>query len=82
MIAGETREKLAEELALETQAAEAAFAKKAAEADARIRAATEAALANVRTVAGETAEALVEKLAGARPKPKAIAAALEAADRS
>jgi F-type H+-transporting ATPase subunit b len=81
-IAGETRDKLARELAEETKAAEAAFAKKTAEAEARIRAATDAGLANVKTVAGEAADALVEKLAGLKPKREAIAAALEAADRS
>jgi F-type H+-transporting ATPase subunit b len=80
-IAGDTRDKLAAELADETKAAEAEFAKKAGAAEARIRAATAAALANVKTVAGDAADALVEKLAGVKPSAEAIAAALEAAER-
>jgi F-type H+-transporting ATPase subunit b len=79
-IAGETRAKLAEELGAETKAAEAAFAKKAADADARIKAATEAALANVKAVAADAASALVEKLSGKGVATNTAAAAVDAAD--
>ena len=78
---GEEPKDVATDTPEETKAAEAEFAKKAAEAETRIRAATDAALANVKAVAGEAADALVEKLAGAKPKRGAITAALEAADR-
>jgi F-type H+-transporting ATPase subunit b len=81
-IAGETRDRLAKELGEEARIAEAAFAKKAAEAEGRIRAATETALANVKAVAGEAADALVERLAGMKPKRDAVTAALDAAERS
>jgi F-type H+-transporting ATPase subunit b len=81
-VGAEARARTAEELALEARSAEAAFAKKAAAADARIEAATKAALANVRSVAGEAAAALVDKLTGAAPKREAVASAIEAADRS
>lgn len=81
-IAGETRAKLAEELGAETKAAEAAFAKKTADADARIRAAAETALSNVKSVAAEAASALVEKLSGSAVAPKTAAAAVDAAESS
>ncbi len=82
VIAGDTRARLAEELGVESKAAEAAFAKKAAEADVRIKAATDAALANVKTVAADAASALVEKLSGSGVAPKTAAAAVDAADSS
>jgi F-type H+-transporting ATPase subunit b len=81
-LGAEARAKLGEELAAETRAAEAVFAKKAAAAETRIEAATRAALANVRSVAGEAAAALVDKLTGKAPGREAVASALDAADRS
>jgi F-type H+-transporting ATPase subunit b len=82
VIAGETRAKLAEELARDTRMTEAAVAKKTAEAESRIKAAADAAIANVKAVAGEAAAALVEKLAGVAPRREAVAKALQAAERS
>jgi F-type H+-transporting ATPase subunit b len=80
-IAGETRARMAAELGEEAKVAEAAFAKKAAEADARIKQATDAALANVKAVAGDAAAALVEKLSGTGASAQAVKAAVDAADR-
>lgn len=55
---------------------EAELAAKQAEAETRIRAAREAAMQQLAAVATETAEAMVEKLTGAKAAPGAVAAAV------
>jgi F-type H+-transporting ATPase subunit b len=80
-IAAETRERMTEEQAQRAEAAEAEFAKKTGEAEERILAATNAALGNVKTVAGDAASALVEKLTGSAPSETAVASAVDAANQ-
>lgn len=80
-IAQETHDAMAAELAAEAKAAEDAFAAKSAAAEDKIRDATEAALANVKVVAVETAAALVEKLTGGAPAGAKAAAAVDAVDK-
>lgn len=80
-IAGDTRAELAEEIARETQAAEAQFAKKAEDADKRIREATDAALADVKTVAAFAAGEVVAKLIGRTPGEADLAKAVAAAEK-
>ncbi|MGD2131979.1 MAG: F0F1 ATP synthase subunit B' [Maricaulaceae bacterium] len=80
-IAGETRDRVNEEITARAADAEEQFSKKAEEAETRIRAAAEAAMANVSSVASEVAVALVEKLSGRAPDAGAVSKALDAAGR-
>jgi len=80
-IAQQTHDEINAELARESDAAEAQFSEKAAEAETRIHAATEAALANVKSVAEDAAAALIEKLVGAAPNATTTRAAVDAADQ-
>lgn len=63
-IAQETRGKLAAETGRRRVALEEQLAEKTAEAEARIREAREAAMAQVKDVAAETADAIVARLLG------------------
>ncbi|MEP0709275.1 MAG: F0F1 ATP synthase subunit B' [Parvibaculum sp.] len=63
-IAQETRDRLHEETERQRLAIEARLAEKIAEAEKQIAATKEAALANVRTVAVEVADAIVAQLLG------------------
>lgn len=77
-IAQETRNKLNAETERQRAALEESLAAKTAEAEAKITQAKEAAMAQVKDVAAETAEAIVEKLIGeqvARDKVDAAVAA-------
>lgn len=81
-IAGQTRDRVNEEIAARTAEAEEQFAKTAAEAEKRIAAASEQAITNVSSVAKDVASALVEKLSGKAPDAQAVARALDATSRS
>jgi F-type H+-transporting ATPase subunit b len=69
-VAAEARAKAQAEIAVRLGEEEAKLAAAGAEAEARIAKAREAAMANVSTIAGDTAEAIVAKLTG-KPASKA-----------
>src|SRR5690606_15851750 len=70
-IAQETRDRLHEETERQRLAIEARLAEKIAEAEKQIAATKDAALANVRTVAVDVADAIVAQLLGEADRPEA-----------
>ena len=76
-IAQDSRDRLAAAGDTRRKSLEADLAAKLAAADATIRDRTTAAMANVRDVAGEAAEAIVERLTGRAADPARIRAALD-----
>jgi F-type H+-transporting ATPase subunit b len=78
-IAQATRDTLAAEADGRRKALEADLHDKMAQAEVTIRAGTQAAMANVRGIAGETAGAIIERLTGQAPEAGALDAALDRA---
>lgn len=81
-IAQETRDKLTAEMDRQRQALEEKLSAQTAEAETRITAAKTQAMAEVRGVAGETAEAIVTQLIGGKVAKKALDAAVTKAMNS
>lgn len=75
-IANETRERQAGEAEAARKKIEDELNGKLAEAEKTIAATKQAAMANVRTIAQDTAGAIVERLIGAAPSEKAVAEAV------
>ena len=75
-IANETRDKQAVEAAASRKRLEDQLNVKLAEAEKTIAATKQAAMANVRGIAEDAARAIVERLTGAAPNDKAVAAAV------
>ena len=71
-IAQETRDKLSKEIEVQRLAVENKLSEKMTEAEKRIAASKDAALAHINEVASDTAEALVEALIGKRISKKQI----------
>ncbi len=78
-IAAENRAKLDAEVSAEMDQAEARFAKKAAEAEVQIRAATDKALSHVEEVAISATGLIVAKLGGTTPTAAQIRKAVQSA---
>src|ERR1043166_645826 len=76
-IASETHTRLTSEGAARRKALEAELNAKRAEAEKQISATKQAAMANVRTIAADAAAAIVERLIGAAPPDRAVAAAVD-----
>jgi F-type H+-transporting ATPase subunit b len=76
-LAQETRAKLTAETEGKRKALEADLAKRLAEAEASITATKTQAMGNVRGIAIETATAIVERLIGKAPAPRAVESALD-----
>ena len=76
--AADAKAKAADEAKARNAVEEAKLSAKLAEAEARIRASRDAAMASVGAVAAETASAIVEKLTGAEAPEGAVNAALAA----
>ena len=76
-IAQETRDKLSKEIEVQRLAVENKLSEKMAEAEKRIVASKDAALAHINEVASDTAEALVEALIGKRISKKDIEEAVQ-----
>lgn len=74
-VATDARAKAQAEIAARLAQEEAKLAEAGAAAEARIAAAREAAMANVGTIASDTAGAIVKKLTGAAPSSAELAAA-------
>lgn len=74
--AAEAKAKAAAESAQRNAEVETGLNAKLAEAETRIRASRDKALGEVRGIAAETAEVIVEKLTGTKPQSGAVAAAL------
>ncbi|HXW40383.1 MAG TPA: F0F1 ATP synthase subunit B [Xanthobacteraceae bacterium] len=81
-IAGATREQGAREAEAVQQRLEAELHERLAAAERSIAATRDAAMGNVRTIAAETAAAIVERLIGKTPSQQEIAAALGDTGRS
>jgi F-type H+-transporting ATPase subunit b len=77
--ASEAKSKAAEETKARQQALEAELNKKIGEAEASIAKSRDAAMANVRTIAADTAAAIAEKLTGQAPEAADVQSALDAA---
>ncbi|WP_374572997.1 hypothetical protein [Phenylobacterium sp.] len=75
-LAAEAKAKAAAELAKSQAAEDERLKAQMDEAEARIRSLRDTAMANVETIATETAQAIVEKLTGEKTTAKDIAAAL------
>jgi len=75
-IANETRDKQAAAAAASRKALEEQLNTKLAEAEKTIAATKQAAMQNVRGIAEDAARAIVERLSGAAPDAKAVAAAV------
>jgi F-type H+-transporting ATPase subunit b len=75
-IANETRERQHAEAEAARKTLEDALNAKLAEADKSIAATKQAAMSNVRAIAEDAARAIVERLIGAAPSDKAVAAAV------
>ena len=75
-IANETRDKQAAEAAASRKRLEEQLNVKLADAEKTIAATKQAAMLNVRGIAEEAARAIVERLTGAAPNEKAVAAAV------
>ena len=75
-IANETREKQAAEAEVARRKIEDELNAKLADAEKTIAATKQAAMANVRTIAQDTAGAIVERLIGSAPSDKAVAEAV------
>jgi F-type H+-transporting ATPase subunit b len=80
-LASETRAKAAAEAEARRKEVDGKLAHHIAEAEKAISATREAAMANVRGIAGEAASAIVERLIGAAPPGPELDAALDAALR-
>ena len=78
-IAADTRQKLNDEADRQKAGLQAAMAKRAAEAEARIAAAKVTAMANVREIASDSAAAIVSRLIGSAPDGAALTRAVDAA---
>jgi F-type H+-transporting ATPase subunit b len=78
-LAADARAKAVAESNARQAAEDEKLAGRMAEAEARIRASRDAAMAHVSTIASDTASAIVEKLTGAAPKAADLNAALAAA---
>ena len=76
-LAQDTRSKLSAESDSKRKALEADLAKRLAEAEATIAAKKTQAMSNVRSIAADTATAIVERLTGKAPAAQTIAAALD-----
>lgn len=76
-LAQETRSKLAAESDAKRKALEADLATRLAESEATIAAKKTEAMSHVRAIAQETTMAIVERLSGQAPSPKAVEAALD-----
>lgn len=76
-LAAEARAKAKAEAAVREKEAEARLTARLADADARIRAARDQAMTHVRTVAEDTASAMVAKLTGQTPNAGEVGGALE-----
>ncbi len=76
-IAQATKDALGVEADGRRKGLEADLHEKIAQAEATIRTGTQAAMANVRGIAGETAGAIIERLTGQAPDAPAIEAALD-----
>jgi F-type H+-transporting ATPase subunit b len=76
-LAAEAKAKAKAEAAAREKEAEAHLTARLAEADARIRASRDQAMTNVRTIAEETASAMVAKLTGQTPAAGEVGGALE-----
>lgn len=74
--ATDAKARAAAEAAKRQAAEEAVLNERLAEAEGRIRAARDKAMTNVRTIAGDTASAITEKLTGEAPTPEDVDAAL------
>ena len=81
-ISDETRAKLNQESDSKRRTLEAELSEKLAAAEATIRSRTEFAMSNVRGVASDAANAIVERLTGKAPDPGALDAALDRTVRS
>ncbi|RYF93195.1 MAG: hypothetical protein EON95_09785 [Caulobacteraceae bacterium] len=77
-LATDARAKATAEAQARQAAEDAKLADKMAEAETRIRASRDAAMAHVATIASDTASAIVEKLTGAAPGAADLSAALTA----
>ena len=75
-IANEMREKQAKEAEASRKVLEGQLNAKLAEADKSIAATKTAAMGNIRTIAADTAKAIVERLIGTTPDDKAVQAAV------
>ena len=75
-IANETRDKQAKEAEAARKVLEDQLNAKLADADKSIAATKTAAMANVRTIAADTAKTIVERLIGRAPDDKAVEAAV------
>ncbi len=75
-IANETRERQHAEAEATRKTLEDALNAKLAEAEKSIAATKQAAMSNVRAIAEDAARAIVERLIGAAPSDKAVAAAV------
>jgi len=75
-VASEAKARAAAELAARQAAEDAKLAESLAAADVAIKAARDQAMANVRTIAADTAASIVEKLTGEAPAAKEVEAAL------
>ena len=78
-IAAETRAKITAEADAERKALEAKLAADLSAAEAQISAARTAAMGNVRAIAVDTAQAIVERLAGTGAEPARLEAAVDTA---
>jgi F-type H+-transporting ATPase subunit b len=76
-IASETHRRLTAEAEARRKALEAELNAKLAEAEKAIAATKHSAMANVRSIAAEAAAAIVERLIGAAPAERAVAAAVD-----
>lgn len=81
-IAQATRVKINAELERQRTTVEADLAAKAAQADAKITAAKQSAMAQIGTAAGEAAHDIVALLVGGKPTPVKISKAVDAAIKS
>ena len=78
-MAGAAKARVSEDIARRTAAQEAVLAERVAEAEARIGKLRDAAMAQVDTVASDTAAAIVERLTGKAPTGAEAAAAVKGA---
>jgi F-type H+-transporting ATPase subunit b len=78
-LASDARSKAAAEAQVRQAAEDEKLSARMAEAETRIRASRDAAMAHVSTIASDTASAIVEKLTGSAPAAADVSAALVAA---
>jgi F-type H+-transporting ATPase subunit b len=77
ILASETRAKAAAQAEVRRKDADAALAVQVSDAEKAVAASRAAAMTNVRTIAGEAASAIIERLIGATPPKKEVDAALD-----